>query len=82
MYDLDTVKIVERPHFDISDIPAEIVAAYERYASTPYHDDSCMTTAAQKRTRTLRFNKFCALCDELQVNIPSVLVRLASNRPF
>lgn len=81
MYALDNAHIVSRTHTDTSDIPAYIQAAYQRYADaralvSDYHPER--STAAQKRTATMRFNKLCDLCEAAGLKVPDVLMRMTN----
>lgn len=81
MYALDNVFTVSTTTFDTSDIPAHIKAAYDRYAETKttesvWYPDRL--TPAQKRTSTMRFNKFCDLCESEGLDVPNLLMRLGN----
>jgi hypothetical protein len=76
MYPLDNVKIVSTTHFDTSDIPDHIKKLFSRYMEVPYSEWSDLTTPAQKRTRTMRFNKFYDACNAAGVNPASATFRL------
>ena len=66
--------------YDVSDIPAHIIAAFNAYNSVPHSDYYPeRTTRAQKRTRTMRFNKLVRLCEDAGVDLSSVLFRLGNN---
>ena len=83
MYALDNVKITSVTQYDLSDIPAHIMAAMERYMEaaalvSDYYPER--STAAQKRTRTIRFNKVCGLCEAAGISAPSVLFRVTSQK--
>jgi len=81
MYALDNVRMVRQAPADISDIPAHIQAAYNRYAESAelvsdYYPER--STAAQKRTRTIRFNKLCDLCEAANLDAPTILMRMTN----
>lgn len=78
MFPLDCVHMVDRTHTDISDIPAHIQALYHSYKAVYIYQDSCRNTPAEKRTSTMRFNKFYNAVEAAGMNVPDVLVRMTN----
>lgn len=76
-YALDTVKWIPQTQ-DISWIPQHIIDLYLRYDAVPYSEWKDLTTPAQKRTRTMRFDKFCAACTAAGIDAPSALFDLTN----
>lgn len=81
MFALDNVRTASCTQYDLSDIPAHIIAAVKRYEDaralvSDYQPE--LSTPAQKRTATIRFNKVCNLCDAAGVNAASVLFRVTN----
>jgi len=85
MYALDNVRIVSRTHFDISDIsdiPQYVVDAFRKYeeAKALVDDyDTTTSTPAQKRTATMRFNKFCKICEDAGLYPPNIMFRITNS---
>lgn len=80
MYALDSVKTVSvtKP---VNTLPVEVQNAYKLYSEakalvSDYYPER--STTSQKRTATMRFNKFCALCESLNIDVPSALMVMAN----
>lgn len=81
MYALDNVRTASCTQYDLSDIPAHIITAIKRYEDakalvSDYQPD--LSTPAQKRTATMRFNKVCDLCDAAGIDAVSAMFRVVN----
>jgi hypothetical protein len=76
MYALDNVTFIS-PTFDISHIPQHIITLYLHYTAVPCHQ-WYENTPAEKRMRTMRFNKLSNACDVAGLSFSTVLFLLAN----